>query len=177
MRRAFILLAASLFAAAISVPSAAETPKLGWLEGDLGQVLHIRGMIFVASEGSANEILLRAERARFYPDRQLADLEQVEVEVTPADGGSGFEMRCDRGQLNLSTRDFLAEGNVVGTIEGDLQFEALWVAYDEKKGILYTDEPVLIIDQGGSYRGGGFRYFVDEQRFRLQGGATVVQEP
>jgi lipopolysaccharide assembly outer membrane protein LptD (OstA) len=86
-------------------------------------------------------------------------------------------MRCDRGQLNLSTQDFLAEGNVVGTIEGGRQFEARWVAYDEKKGILYTDEPVLIVDEDGRYRGGGFRYHVNEQRFRLKGGATVVQEP
>ena len=176
MRRAFILVATILFASGLGGPSRAEAPKLGWLEGDLGQVLHVRGMTFVASEGSSNEILLRAERARFYPDRQVADLEQVEVEVEPGDDRVGFEMRCDRGQLNLSTQDFLAEGNVVGTIEGGRQFEALWVAYDEKEGILYTDEPVLIVDQDGRYRGGGFRYFVNEQRFRLQGGATVVQE-
>jgi LPS export ABC transporter protein LptC len=134
-------------------------------------------MTFVASEGSANEILLRSERARFYPDRQVADLERVEVEVTPGPGRVGFEMHCDEGQLNLSTQDFLATGNVVGTIEGGRQFEAAWVAYDEKAGLLYTDEPVLIIDEDGRYRGGGFRYFVNEQRFRLQGGATVVQEP
>ena len=176
MRRAFILVATIVFASGLAGPSRAEVPKLGWLEGDLGQVLHVRGMTFVASEGSSNEILLRAERARFYPDRQVADLEQVEVEVEPGDDRVGFEMRCDRGQLNLSTQDFLAEGNVVGTIEGGRQFGALWVAYDEKEGILYTDEPVLIVDQDGRYRGGGFRYFVNEQRFRLQGGASVVQE-
>jgi LPS export ABC transporter protein LptC len=159
------------------MPSGAETPKLDWLEGDLGQVLNVLGMTFVASEGSSNDILLRAERARFYPEREVADLEQVEVEVASGGNRVGFEMRCDRGQLNLSTQDFLAEGNVVGTIEGGRQFEAQWVAYDEKKGILYTDEPVLIVDENGRYRGGGFRYYVNEQRFRLQGGATVVQEP
>jgi hypothetical protein len=46
-----------------------------------------------------------------------------------------------------------------------------------KKRVLYTDEPVVIVDRSGSYRGGGFHYFVDEQRFRLEGGASVVQEP
>ena len=68
-------------------------------------------------------------------------------------------------------------GHVVGTIEGNRQFEALWVAYDEAEGVLYTDDPVLIIDEDGRYRGGGFRYFVNEARFRLEGGATVVQDP
>lgn len=177
MRRAIILLTVACFVSTVSGLSRAEAPDLGWLKGELGQVLHVRGMTFVASEGSSNEILLRAERARFYPERQVADLEQVEVEVAPGGERVGFEMQCDRGQLNLSTQDFLAEGNVVGTIEGGRQFEAEWVAYDEEKGVLYTDAPVLIVEQDGRYRGGGFRYFVDEQRFRLQGGATVVQEP
>lgn len=155
----------------------AEPPDLGWLDGDLGQVLHVEGMTFVASEGSANEILLRAERAEFYPEREVADLEVVDVEVAPGQGRVGFRMRCDEGRLNLATQDFIAEGHVVGTIEGSRQFEALWVAYDEKRGVLYTDDPVLIVDRDGRYRGGGFRYFVNEERFRLQGGATVVQEP
>ena len=154
----------------------AEVPDLGWLSGDRGQILHVKGMTFVASEGSANEILLRAERAEFYPEREVADLEVVDVEVTPADGRLGFRMRCDEGQLNLSTRAFIAEGHVVGTIEGDRQFEAAWVAYDEVKGVLYTDDPVLIVDQDGRYRGGGFRYFVNEARFKLLGGATFVQD-
>jgi len=155
----------------------AEAPDLGWLQGDPGQVLDVRGMTFVASEASSNEFILRADIAHFYPDRQVADLEIVHVEVAPGSDRVGFEMRCDVGQLNLSTQDFVAEGNVVGTIEGGRRFEALWVVYDEAKGVLYTDEPVLIVDQDGRYRGGGFRYFVNEQRFRLEGGASVVQDP
>ncbi|MEO1933803.1 MAG: hypothetical protein ABGX04_03290 [Myxococcales bacterium] len=155
----------------------AGVPDLGWLEGDLGQVLNVRGMTFVASEASSNEFILRADIARFYPDRQVADLEIVHVEVAPGLDRVGFEMRCDVGQLNLSTQDLVAEGNVVGTIEGGRRFEALWVVYDEAKGVLYTDDPVLIVDEDGRYRGGGFRYLVNEQRFRLLGGASIVQDP
>jgi hypothetical protein len=50
------------------------------------------------------------------------------------------------------------------------------VAYDEAEGLLYTDEPVLIEEDEGRYRGGGFRYLVEERRFRLLGGASIVQE-
>ena len=134
-------------------------------------------MTFVASEGSSNEIVLRAKRARLYPEHEVADLEVVAIEVAPGDGRIGFEMSCDSGRLNLSSHDFVAQGHVVGTIEGDRQFEARWVAYNEADGLLYTDEPVLITDQNGRYRGGGFRYFVHERRFRLMGGASIVQEP
>jgi len=160
-----------------SASAVAEAPDLGWLDGDPGQILHVTGMTFVASEGSANEILVRAETAQFYPEREIADLVEVNVEVAPGDGRLGFQMRCDEGRLNLATQAFVAKGHVVGTIEGDRQFEALWVAYDEEEGVLYTDDPVLIVDRDGRYRGGGFRYFVNEERFRLEGGATVVQDP
>jgi hypothetical protein len=152
-------------------------PDLGWLDEPLGQVLHLQGMTFVASEGSANEIVLEAEIARFYPDREVADLEVVRVDVAPSTDRTGFSMRCETGQLTLATQDFIAVGNVRGTIEGGREFEAQWVAYDEAQGLLYTDDPVLISDRDGRYRGGGFRYFVREERFRLLGGATIVQEP
>ena len=36
---------------------------------------------------------------------------------------------------------------------------------------------LLITDERGRYRGGGFRYFIHQQRFRLMGGASIVQEP
>lgn len=157
--------------------SSSGAPDFGWLNGDPGQILRLYGMTFVASQGSSNEIVLRAERAELYPDHDVADLEVVAVEVAPGDGRVGFEMRCDSGRLNLSSQDFVAEGHVVGTIEGGRQFEAQWVAYNEADGLLYTDEPVLITDENGRYRGGGFRYFVHEHRFRLMGGASIVQEP
>ena len=169
-----VVLLSSVLASFVAI---ADVPDPGWLDGDPGQKLNVRGMTFVASEGGANEILLRAERADFYPEREVAALDVVDVEVTPGDDRIGFQMRCDEGQLNLATQAFIAEGHVVGTIEGNRQFEALWVAYDEAEGVLYTDDPVLIVDEDGRYRGGGFRYFVNESRFRLLGGATVVQEP
>lgn len=157
--------------------ASAGAPDLNWLDGDPGQIMHVTGMTFVASEGSENEVLVRARQARFYPDHEVADLEDVAVVVAPGPGRTGFEMRCDRGRLNLATQSFVAEGSVSGTIEGGRSFEARWVAYDDGKRVLYTDEPVVIVDRGGSYRGGGFRYFVDERRFRLEGGASIVQQP
>ena len=51
----------------LAAPAIAEVPDPGWLVGDPGQRLDVRGMTFVASEGGANEIVLRAEHADFYP--------------------------------------------------------------------------------------------------------------
>lgn len=140
-------------------------------------VLDVDGMTFVASRGSTNELLLRAKRAVFQTDSEVADLETVHATVARTDDHFGFEIRCDRGELDLATNDFFAEGNVQGTTEGGREFFADWVRYDHADGLLYTDSPVLISEEAHRIRGrGGFRYQVREGRFRLVGGATVVEQ-
>ena len=133
-------------------------------------------MTFVSSRGEVNELVLRSKRARFEPKSDIAFLEEVEASVADSDEREAFEMTCDRGRLNLRTNDFHAEGNVVGVTEGGRQFEAPWVKYTHDEGLLYTNAAVVLTESTGTYRGGGFRYYVRERRFRLMGGATVVQE-
>ena len=86
-------------------------------------------------------------------------------------------MSCERGELNLETSDFYAEGNVRGKTHSGQVFETEWVRYDHEDEVLFTDAPVTITEGVSSYRGGGFRYLVRERRFRLLGGASVVQQP
>ena len=52
---------------------------------------------------------------------------------------------------------------------------APWVRYDHAKGLLYSDAPVRMIDDSGSFRGDGFRYHVRDQRFKLLGNVRVEQ--
>ena len=64
---------------------------------------------------------------------------------------------------------------MLGQTDDGMKFEVDRVNYDHESGTLFTDEDILITDDGGTYRGGGFRYFVEEKRFQLLGGARVVQ--
>ena len=97
--------------------------------------------------------------------------------VEPGSDAGHFEIYCDEGELDLTTNDFEARGNVRGQTKGERTFRAPWVKYDHEKGLLYTDAPVLISEDLIMYRGGGFRYFVREGRFKLLGGASVLQQP
>jgi LPS export ABC transporter protein LptC len=119
---------------------------------------------------------LRAESAVFLPEENIAELEEVEVVSEKGSGeGREFEVRCDRGELNVETSDFLAEGNVRGmTSEGQL-YQAPWVRYEHAQSLLYTDAPVTMQDDAGRFRGDGFRYFVKERRFRLLGNVRMEQ--
>jgi hypothetical protein len=140
-------------------------------------LLDVDAMTFVASRGPANELVLDAEHARFDTENERVYLDVVHAVVEPGSDAGHFEIRCDEGELDVASNDFEARGNVRGKTEGERQFEAPWVKYDHARGLLFTDAPVLISEDSITYRGGGFQYFVRERRFKLLGGASVVQQP
>lgn len=154
---------------------AALLPSKGVAEDTEGMV--IRGLTFVASHGAERDLVVRAERARLDPGSNVAHLEGVESSVDPQEGTPGFEMTCDEGDLFLTTNDFLAKGHVHGKTVDGRRFTTSWVRYDHASGVASTDAPVEIEEAGGKYKGGGFRYQVRDQRFRLLGGASMVREP
>lgn len=139
--------------------------------------LRVTGMTFVGSRGEQSEFVLRARRGVFEPNTHIAKLQEVEVVATDEDASRSFEVTCERGDFNVETSDFLAEGDVRGTTGSGERYFAPWVRYDHEKGILYSDATVTMQDETGTFRGDGFRYDVDERRFRLLGNVSVVHAP
>ena len=164
-RLASLLITASLLLAA------------GASTADVSPELRVDGMTFVGSRGSINEFVLRAEHAIFLPDTDVAELEVVDVSAASQEKGKSFELTCDRGELNVQTNDFRAEGNVEGVNGEGQHYETSWVEYDHEEALLFTDAPVLMVDDSGTFRGDGFRYHVKERRFQLLGNVRVVQTP
>jgi LPS export ABC transporter protein LptC len=140
--------------------------------------LEVKGMIFVGSRAGVREVVLRSKTARMQPDRQLAELEDVNAIVTEDDAGQrSFTMNCERVELDIQKSDFLADGNVRGETAEGQKYSAPWVKYVHADGLLYTDAPVVMTDRHGSFRGNGFRYHVHERRFELLGNVRVEQRP
>ncbi|MCP3983838.1 MAG: LPS export ABC transporter periplasmic protein LptC [bacterium] len=144
------------------------------------RALDLAGMTYVSSHGAINEMVLDAEKANIKPDEDLALLEQVHVVLASLVGGprgrGGLDMTCDSGTVFLDSGDFVAEGDVRGTTGDGRRFRTTWLRYDHEEGLVMTDVPVSIRDRAGTYRGGGFRYWVRENRFELSGGASVVAQ-
>jgi len=142
-----------------------------------GSQLHVTGMTFVSSRGSASELVLVAERAELRPDTNLAVLDVVHISAMDPHQARSFDVRCDRGELDVETNDFLAEGDVHGSTGEGQRYQTTWVRYDHARGLLYTDAPVAMEDASGSFRGDGFRYDTRKRSFRLLGNVSVVQKP
>lgn len=139
-------------------------------------VLHIEGMTFVGSRGSVRELVVRARTARLRTDENVAELVDVDAQVSAGgDVSQGFTLTCARARFDLDTNDFRAEGNVQGVTSDGQHYAAPWVRYVHAEGLLYTDEPVRLEDDSGSFRGDGFRYHLTDRRFQLLGNVRVEQ--
>jgi LPS export ABC transporter protein LptC len=140
---------------------------------------HVRvsGMTFVGSRGADSELVLHAQRAELSPETNIAVLDEVHLTASDAGERRSFDVRCDRGELDVETNDFLAEGNVRGTTGEGQRYQTTWVRYDHKRGLLFTDAPVALEDRTGSLRGDGFRYDTRKRSFKLLGNVSVVQKP
>jgi LPS export ABC transporter protein LptC len=165
---------APLAAAEPSAPAEPERDPLAALPGEL----HISGMTFVGSRGDVEQFVLNARRAVVRPDANTTELEGVRVTGSEAGpGGESFELSFARGELDVETSDFRAEGDVRGSTGDGRRYQAPWVRYDHARGLLYSDAPVTLSDATGTFSGDGFRYSLEERSFRLVGNVRVVQAP
>jgi len=140
--------------------------------------LEVQGMIFVGSRAGVREVVLRSKTARLQPEKQLAELDDVSAVVAEDDASArSFTMNCKRVELDIARSDFTANGDVHGETAEGQQYSAPWVKYVHDQGLLYTDAPVVMNDQHGSFRGNGFRYHIHERRFELLGNVRVEQRP
>jgi LPS export ABC transporter protein LptC len=139
--------------------------------------LRFTSLTFVGSHTDQRELVLRSTRGTYRPDRDVADLEDVNVVVTNAGGADGFTTSCDRAEVDLATHDFRAEGNVRGVTAKGQHFSAPYVVYDHAAGVLSTDAPVSMRDSAGTFSGSGFRYDVERRSFKLLGNVSVERGP
>jgi hypothetical protein len=168
-------LARSVFALLL-VTSVAGIAASGraWAEPD-PPPLRIEGMTFVGSRGELGEVVLRSRTAVFRPEDRIAQLEDVSAEVSEGEGARSFSMSCRRAEFDVDSQDFMAEGDVEGSTSDGRRYFAPWVRYEHEAGLLYTDAPVRMVDETGSFRGDGFRFHVKERRFQLLGNVRVEQ--
>ena len=158
-----VLAGLATFAAHAQIPAPAE--------------LTLTGMTYASSRGDANEVVVEAAQARVLLGEERVDLEGVSARLGSLEDAhaGGMELACERGVLILGDRSFRGEGAVVGRTADGREFRTERMDYRHDRGLASSDDSVWIRDAAGSYRGGGFRYWVRENRFRLLGGAAVVQ--
>ena len=163
-------------AAGVCVLTAFGVASAAWSDEAASPALELGAMTFVASLGTENEVVLEAEHARVQTGEKLAHLQTVHLLLAPDRDVPGLDMECERGTVDIETSDFDAEGNVRGITGDGRRFRTERLRYTHAQGLVSTNSSVVIRDDTGTYRGGGFRYYVRENRFQLRQADTRVQE-
>ena len=158
---------------AVAAPSPPVETRVPGVESEV----HVTGMTFVVSRPGERDLVLEARRATLRPESDRAELFEAKLRTAGAAKGREFDVTCDRGELDLATNDFLAEGNVHGNTADGQRYAAPWVRYEAARSMLFSDAPVELHDGAGVYRGDGFRYHLNEHRFELLGNVSVVHQP
>lgn len=137
--------------------------------------LTLSGMTFVSSEGSIHRVVVQAETAILYPDTNLVELEGgVHAQLEGSAGSTSLDLRCERGEYDLSSNDFFAVGDVEGRFADGRTFRGPWMRFRAEEGLAYSDAPVEIVDGAQTLVGQkGLRYWVRDERLQLRGGASV----
>jgi LPS export ABC transporter protein LptC len=157
----------AVFFAAFALPVGAETPPAVGLTLD--------GMSYVLSRGEAVELMIEARRAAVSPGDGLVELTGVRARVGSGPGTGGLELVCDRGTLDLAAREFVARGRVDARMPDGRTLRTERLRYRHERSLVSSDAPVALRDEMGAYQGGGFEYWVRENRIRLTGGARIEQ--
>lgn len=166
MRTALSLGLCAVAGLAAGVGHATQTPEL-----------RLEGMVFVGSRGSERDVVIHSESAVYAMGDHIARLRGVRAEVSADDARDSFSLTCDRAELNLDSYDFIGEGHVEGRTDEGQHYSAPWVRFDHDQGLLYSDTEARMVDDTGTFRGDGFRYYVHERRFQLLGNVRVEQRP
>lgn len=168
-RGAFVLGLLSLPLLALGPAASAQNPPAATLR--LGTVT------FVATRDDQNEMVLSAQTANMPAGMEVAKLVDVHVQMqNPGGTHNAFEMTCDRGDLQLKSSDFHAEGNVEGRMADGRRIYTPSLDYDSDTGMVTSNAPVRIREGDHTMRGHGFEYNVRDGHFVLRGGASIVQE-
>lgn len=168
------LLLIAVCAAVLAVPATlvgAKTPR--------PVALRLDGMSYVLSRGGDVDLVIEAAHADVSPASGRVELSGVRARLGALAGGShglgGMELACERGSLDLDKREFIARGAVDGRLLDGRTLRTEQLRYEHARGFVSSDEPVALTDPSGAYRGGGFQYWVHQNRFRLIHGARIVQ--
>jgi hypothetical protein len=163
--------ALALALAAEGGPASAETPP--------PIDLRLAGMSYVLSNAGEVALVIEAARAEVSPGSGRIELSGVRARLGALAGSGsergGLEFACERGSLDLGAREFLAAGAVTGRLQDGREIRTERLRYEHARAFVSSDAPVALRAGDAAYRGGGFRYWVKEDRFRLTGGARAVQ--
>jgi LPS export ABC transporter protein LptC len=105
--------------------------------------LDVKDVLFTEVGASGEKWEIRAQRARYFRKENKALFDHADIRLVLKDG-KVFRVRGDRGSMDTSTRDMEISGNVAVESDGGDRFTTDRLQYSHAKGIVSTDDAVVL---------------------------------
>ncbi len=143
--------------------------------GGIAADAQFEGITYDRYEGGRLEWTLKAERASFFEDREILDLEKVLVFVDQGEKEQ-VEIRADSGTYDVKEEDMSLAGHVLMTTPDGRTLATDRLSYIRKDRLMRSDDPVLIRGQGVLVKGTGFEYHFDTGGMTVRKQQTTLDE-
>ncbi|PLY04155.1 MAG: LPS export ABC transporter periplasmic protein LptC [Desulfuromonas sp.] len=135
--------------------------------------LELRDVTFTESEDGVPVWSLRAERADYTRNGQVADFQVIEVTFFSSEKEERARLTANSALADLSTHELTARGDVkLHTVDGGrLSTEVLNYRYQDK--LLWTDRSVLFERHGVHIEGLGMTYDLEQKLLDLESSVSA----
>ncbi len=133
-------------------------------------------MEYVEMREGKKEWKLLAKSAHFLNDKNVADLEQVELTFYTKDNKE-ILLTADNGKFNSQTQDIQVWGNVNASTQEGYRFTAPAVHYDAKARRIASDHVVTLTGPSFEVTGKGMTADVDSGTLSLKASVTATVKP
>ncbi|MCF8111370.1 MAG: LPS export ABC transporter periplasmic protein LptC [Desulfobacteraceae bacterium] len=148
-----------------------DTPEKPEPPDDTEAALTIKGFRHTAASEGRTSWTVNAESARLFPERNLAELSDVDATFFTKDG-SPVHLSAKKGKLDTGTRNISMNGSVLGRHKGFiLRTENLHYKHDSN--IIYTDTHLRITGDDSSFSADSGKFEVDTGTLILEGHVLV----
>jgi LPS export ABC transporter protein LptC len=117
--------------------------------------------------------LLDAAEVTFSKDRRFMSFLDFRLKVQPQDRPR-LDLIGQRGDYDTETGELVLQGALRGKTDNGYTFETEYVVYNQKKGDLETNEPVMITGPFFSIQGRGLSFDVNREILRIHSEVTTL---
>jgi LPS export ABC transporter protein LptC len=129
--------------------------------------LEVNNIVYgYTNKHNAKEWELRSDKARYFKDKKIIELENLEV-VFYRSNGTIYRLTGKRGTIEMETENFTVQGDITGVMPDNTRFSTQSFSYDNKKRVVTTPDKVFITRDTFSMEGVGMIIDIKEEKLSL----------
>lgn len=121
---------------------------------------------FVEMKGNDKVMDVKADKASYFKDDSMADLERPKMIFFGADGRA-THIEGEHGIINTDTNDLLIEKGVLARSPEGHYFKTESLKYISESKLVVTDDPISITGKNFIVKGVGMRFDIENETYQI----------